>query len=438
MKEKTVLLPKSNVLLSVYGTKQAVQFPDSAAPTAPQAYGSKDLTDVQNWGTTNNLPKENREKLAPSTTAMPLIVKWVEMVFGMGVYYYELKKENNRIYPVYPEYPEIDEFVRNNNINYVVLERMMDFKVNWNLFAQLLPNIAGNKIVRVKHLEAEFSRFGKISSENMVQNILYKGDWSSSDEPTDIPFLDSTLKMDLESLQKEMAKKKTFAIHSCFPSPGHSLYATPPHQSIFEKDGWLDYALSVPKIMNAINKNAGNIRYHVRIPANYWESNIDDWETKSDEEQKLLIEEKIQEMDEWFSSIQNSGKIFYTHFNVDEVTGKPMTGWEIIEIGDKEKKDKYLTSVQEADIQVSRALNIDTSLSGIQATGGKLGAGSGSDKEAGYQQALYMSHAASLVIFDFLYVIGVANGWSPNLRWGFLAPSQFSQELNNQIQTAND
>jgi hypothetical protein len=430
-KQKMYFLPKSKVAVST-GLKMGMDFDEAKAPAGNQYDTQNRTAEYQMWGADNLRPKKNREKLEKSTTALPLITRWAETMFGRGIFYYEEKRVNGRIELQFPEYKEIDEFLDANRAEYMTLERIMDFKVHGNIFCELIANKLGTKIVRMQHLEAEFSRFGKINEKNEIENILYKGDWTGTDKADEIPYLDAKQLLLLkDKVLPTLKSKKKFAIHSCFPSPGHSLYAVPPHNAIFEDDGWLTYAVSVPKIMNAINKNAQNIRHHVRIPENYWSLNHKGWENLTQEEREAYIDEKMQEMDDWFVGLEKAGKTFYTHYNVDPVTGKPMTGWEIQVLDDKDKKDKFLTSVQEADVQLARAIGVDVSMAGIQATGGKLGAGSGSDKEAGFDNTKKMSYAAALVIFDQLYHVGRINGW-PKVKFGFIDPTPVINSLENE------
>lgn len=429
-----VLKESTNMVETLFGGARSETFSDTAAPTTTGVFsGIENGTEIQKWGASNNLPQENRIKLEKSTTALPLIVKWAEIVFGRGLFYFQESRVNGRIRMDFNSILEIDEFILRNNIDYIALERIMDYKTHGNLFLELAPAKDGKKISRVNHLEAEFSRF--IVKESKITDIAYKANWLESAAPTTIPFLNSSQKRDKEVLDSLIKKKKNFAIHSCFPSPGHSLYAVPAHNAIFEPDGWLDYALSIPKIMNNINKTAGNIKYHIRIPKTYWVENVKGWESLNNEQRDAIIDAKIKEMDEWFKGILSKGSTVYTHYNVEATTGKPLAGWEIIALADQDKKDKYLTSVQEADIQTARALSIDTSISGIQATGGKLGAGSGTDKEAGFSQAVFMSHAASMVILDFMYVVAIANNWPSNVKFGFLDAKTFQESLLNESKT---
>lgn len=392
---------------------------ENAAATVPvkPAYSDElESSDYQPWGPNNDEPKIARLKVEKSSTAFPLIHKRVEMMFGRGLFYYKEKKdENGKLTFEFPEDPEINEFLLNNDANYLMLERMMDYVLLNNCFAEFIKQKSNSKIVRINHLEAEFTRFGAANEKTQeIAKIQYLGDWESGDEPESIDFISRRNKT-----RDEMLKfKKKFATHSCFPSPGRTLYAKSASAALYRDKGWLDYANSVPEIMNSINNNAMNIKYHIQIPDKYWKSVNKDWDSLDQSKREKFIGDKLDEMDKWLSGKENSHKSFISHFSTD-MQGKKLSGWEITAIDDKSKKDAYLTSLQEADTHISRSFGIDPSLSGIQAQSSSMGAGSGSDKRVGFQNTISMSHASLYVITEPLRVVQMYNGWDPDIKWGF-------------------
>lgn len=408
-------LGKAGAIVSLMGA-------DAGAASTTEKFSDLSTSgEFQSWGENNDNPTLWRKKIEGSTTAYPLIAKLVSIMFGRGlVYYTETTDSEGNIKRDYSPIAEVDEFCQNNDINFFMLQRMMDYKFCNNIFSEFILNKGMNKIVGVGHLEAEFTRFGKLNENTKkFEGIKYTGDWKKPNEAIDIPFLN---RQDLgnEFIKKTYAKSKKFTFHSYFPSPGRTIYAFPPHGAVFKEKGWLDFANSVPEIMNRINENAMNLKYHIRIPYNYWQSVYADWQMYDEQKRQAIIDTKLKEIEDFLVGTKNAGKSFYSHFATDFVTGKPLAGWEIIELDDKTKKDAYLTSVQEADIQVSRAWNVDTSLANIQPQGGKMGAGSGSDKRTGFDNQVNTSFADIHIITEPLRIVGMYNGWSPNLKWGFI------------------
>jgi hypothetical protein len=421
----TGFLPGSNTIVSL--------MPDTKTKATQEKFSEKPTGDYVFWGTSNTLPSDWRKKLEASTTAYPLLFKLVTIIFGRGLYYYQenISREGN-ITNDFTRIPEVDEFLDNNDIPFLMKQRLMDYKFLGNCWCEFILSNDMSKITTLSHLEAEFTRFAVNSNDaSKFDFIKYTGDWGSPENIVDIPFLNRQ-DANADFIKKKYSGPKKFSFHSYFPSPGRTIYAFPPHGAIFKEKGWLDYTNSIPGIMNAINEQAANIKYHVRIPYDYWRHSNENWDNLEPEKQKEIIDKKLAELNDFLKQNSNAGKTLYTHFATDSITGKPLAGWEIIEMEDKAKKDSFLTSVQEGDMQTARAWGVDTSISGIQAAGGKMGAGSGSDKRTGFDNQVNSSFADVEIIVEPLKLVGKYNGWPPNLKWGFLheIPVPLNEDLS--------
>jgi len=413
--EAVVLGEGSNALFSVLS-------PDAGADYVPEQK-TEDLdtsAEYQPWGTDNQYPQNARKKLEASTTALPLIAKKTALMYGKGLVYWKpfLDEDKTTWLRDYSRVPEIETFLAENDANYFMLERLQDHNSLNNLFCEFILDKALKKITNFSHLEAEFSRFGPANDKNEIQTIVYDGNWADPKTKSEIPYVNRRYASP-DNIRKIAKSKKKFAMHICFPSPGRPLYAIAPHAALFKDKGWLDYASSVPVIMNTINENGLNIKYHIQIPYEYWRSINSNFDGLDDKAQKAFIDDKLTVMQDWLKGDKNSGKSFITHFATDEVTGKPLAGWIITVLDNKTSPDAMLTSTQEADTQTARALDMDSSLAGLQPAGGKMGAGSGSDKRVAHTNAVSMSHAHQWIITHPLRIVQAFNGWPPEICWGF-------------------
>ena len=390
----------------------------ASVKSAPDVSSDADFsTDFQKWGPNNDKPTVCRLKLEDSTTAFPLIAKKVKMYFGKGLSYHrEVFKNGVKTIDETP-IEEVENFLLNNNIDLFHLEQMMDYGFINNQFAEFRFDKTGKKIGYLDHLEAEFTRFGKIDKDSYkIKNIRYEADWKAPTNKVSIPFV-SIKERDRDEILKISGRKK-FAMHNHFPSPGRTLYAVPPHEALFRKDGWLDFANSIPIIMNKVNQNANAINLHIEIPGDYWKRTVEGFESMEPEKQKEIIDAKIGEIEDFYKGEGATAQTFHSHFAVDH-TGKYLSGWKITPIVTKADKDKFLTSLQEADLQIARALDADTSLANLQQAGGKMGAGSGSDKRTAYTNSLSMSHADMHIITAPLRFVQWFNEWDPAIKWTF-------------------
>jgi hypothetical protein len=148
-----------------------------ASPTTEVKSDQNTTSEFQSWGSDNLSPYNWRMKLEKSATALPLIAKRINMYYGRGLVYYQEKYEGDQIIKDYSRIPAVDDFLNANDIEYFMLERLWDYGYCNNLFCEYILSSDGSEIVNVYHLEAEFSRFGKIDdTTKKIANLLYDGD----------------------------------------------------------------------------------------------------------------------------------------------------------------------------------------------------------------------------------------------------------------------
>lgn len=418
----TYYLKHSQSVVSLVSTSKK-----EVKPTDTQYKDAESGTAVyQPWGENDDWPVIARQKMESSTTAYSLIAQRVGLMFGKGVHYYRVVKSVDGISYDFSEIPEVEDFLESSRINFLMAERLMDFKNNGNINCEFIMNAANNKVNRLGHLDSEFCRFKTNTEKNgdkqitKITHIGYCSDWSEKNNVADIPYVDPKIYHDKTAILKIANTSKKFAIHSALPSPGRTLYAFPPHGALFKKGGWLDYANGIPELMNAINENGMILKYHIQIPETHWPKKYKDWSTISQIEQLKLMEKEFDAMDEFLKGKDNAGSIFISHFAVDKVTGKAEDGWKIVALDDKLKKDQFLTSVQEADTQIARAVQMDSSMSNLQPQGGKMGAGSGSDKRVGFENMINTSYLEQMIVLEPLELVKKINEWPRNLQFFFL------------------
>lgn len=111
--------------------------------------------------------------------------------------------------------------------------------------------------------------------------------------------------------------------------------------------GWLDIANNVPTLKKAIMENQMTIKYHIEIPHEYFAKRYPEPDyTKEKREEK--IEEKITELNDFLSNVENSGKSFVSFAYFDQITKQNFPGWKINVIDNKLKDDAYLPDSQDA------------------------------------------------------------------------------------------
>lgn len=377
-------------------------------------------TEWSYWGVDNNWPTEVREKIEKSSMAYPMLFKAVSLIYGNGVRYFRRDAEDDKEKIIIEKIPEIDQFIKDNRIGRFMLEQLMDYKFYGNTFSELILTKDLKEICNIYHKEAEFTRISAQNKKTLRFDFIgYSGLWHEDEiNVVKIPFYDRYI-FDQEEILKLAKAGKKFAYQTYFPSPGRKVYGMPPHSPIYRKNGWLDYSNSVPETLNAMTKNQMAIKYHIKIPYDYWPAKYPKWNDWDQTERDAKVAEEIDDMNKFLVGKDNVQKALVSFYGVDPITRKALPGWEIIVLDDKTKKDDWIPSAQEADIQVARAIGIDSSLSGVQAEGGKLGAGSGSDKRVGLTNSITLSKAEEEIIFEPLYLIRDYNGWPEDLEFKF-------------------
>jgi hypothetical protein len=198
--------------------------------------------------------------------------------------------------------------------------------------------------------------------------------------------------------------------------------------------GWLDIANKVPKLKQAIMKNQMTIKYHIVIPDDYFTQRYPSGDfTKDQRETKR--KEVLEDMNSFLSDVENSGKAFVSFAFYNKVKQDYLTGWQINVIDNKLKDDAYLPDSQAANSEILFALGVDPTLLGQGTPGGKLGAGSGSDKREAFWQLNAEMGIYRAVSLEPLYFIRDFNGWDPTIQFDYVTVDTAQTQDKNPTKT---
>lgn len=170
-------------------------------------------------------------------------------------------------------------------------------------------------------------------------------------------------------------------------------------------NGWLDVANSIPAFKKAIFNNQVSIKFIIEIDERYFETIYDkEWPKYTVEARKKIRQDLIDGINESLVGTENAAKSIQSIMFQDD-KGVQTSAVKITAIDDKLKDGIYLPEAEAANSEILFAMGVDPSLIGAGIPGGKLGAGSGSDKNAAYNilQALKKTdRETALEIFDFI------------------------------------
>lgn len=315
----------------------------------------------------------------------------------------------------------IRRFMMKNNFPHIFLRQCTDMKYFFFTVQVIILSRDGNTITNVKTKDACHVRFGVRNRLGKCTEI-YVANWRLGPQSTKdievIPLLDETdpysdlmVRMGKEpgadGKTFERTNKRVFAIVSRFPTPGRSYYPTPYYTSIFRSD-WYDIKRMISAGKKAMIKNHASVKYHVEIHRQYWKDLRKTHKVK-DEDFPALKEKKKQEIRDFISGIENSGKLWISEYFVGP-DGKENHHIKISLIDQGKEGGEWASDIEEASNIICYGDNIHPNLVG--ATPGKSQSNnSGSDKRELFtlKQSLEKSfHDLMLTPYN---LVAMYNGW---------------------------
>ena len=287
---------------------------------------------------------------------------------------------------------EICSFMMRNSMKTFYLEQCTDMKHYYFSVAVIILNAARDKIVQVRHKDACFCRFEKTNKKGRIEHVFFanwkKGSTLTKDDVEMVELLDERdplgdLEVKLGRAYGTDRKRRVrtsaykFAVVMRFPTPGKRYYPSPYYLSLFRGD-WYDIKRLIGKGKKAKIRNHAAIRYQVEVHAEYWDRLLEEENITDPVARQERIKKEKQNIRDFVSGIQNSGKVWITGYYVDPYGHEQhMVKVSVIDSG-KEGGD-WSEDIQEASNMLCYSTNIHPNLVG--ATPGKSQSNnSGSDK----------------------------------------------------------
>ncbi len=374
------------------------------------------------WGADNNFPQTVIDLVSKSTVAPAALQFKIKSLYGKGVIPCKVTMDaSGKEVITSVEDKNVLQFFSENNIKKFLLEMITDYVWFGNVFPEIILNKRRNRIVRIYSNEASYCRWEKISQKSgLIENCYVSAMWPSprKEEITKVPVLDP---YDLIASINEKSGYK-FIVPVSSPSPGKSYYQLVPWDGA-RSNGWIEVANEIPRFKKSMFLNQMSIKYHVKIPYEYWEKKFSAMGNKvTDEQKKAVISDELDKLNTFLKGSDNAGKAFISHYGMDPVTKREYAGWVIEAIDDKMKDGKWLPDSAAANSEILFAMQVDPSLMGAGMPGGPYSgsAGSGSDKRESFliQTALLQTDRDTLI--EPLALVRDFNGWDPSIQFRFV------------------
>lgn len=367
-------------------------------------YDERDLTpisvgnngySVMPWGQNNDLPQNILKKIEKSEILSANLGFNISVAYGLGPKLVKIIKDDKGKVVEYldvedgPEY----EFFESNDIPMFMLSAITDMVYFHNAFAQLIPDKNFKKIHSIRHMEAAFSRWGKMDNKGAINWHYYSSKW---DEGVGDNFI-RTYCLDefntYQDIRKQLAcKTKRMVFPSYMPSPGRPYYSIPGWHSIF-RSGWFDHMTAIPELKKAIMKNQLGVKFIIYISESYWEQlMISEGVDRNDPKAvKELKEREMNGFSEFLTGEDNASKAIMAIKEKIPMGNSVLESKqiEIIPVENKFSGGEYISDMETASAMMSYAMNVHPSLIGVTLSK-SAGSMSGTDKRELYliKQAL--------------------------------------------------
>jgi hypothetical protein len=366
------------------------------------------------WGDNDRLPTAMRQKVELVPIAGAALKKKIDFMVGEDLQWFkteELRKFGNKAEQVYD--PEVEAFMEDNRIETEWWPaQCADYCLPFNCFSELILSNDRKKITGLYHIAAEHARLAKANKSNQVDWLIQSLHFPFGTAQDDTTRIAMPLYKwyDREKFLNGLIKPK-FAWHSRYPTPGMIYYARAWWLGLFKDSGWMDVSAGVPKIVSAMQKNQMALKYIIAIPESYFIVRYPDWTTYESSQRQTIIDDKVADMNEYLSGVDNVYKSIAYVFKENEINGSGIGKIEITAVDDKAKSGTWVPDSYAADAQIVQGLGMDPSQIGLAPEGGKMGAGSGSDKMQSFNQLTLLNTTDQRIVMEPLNFISKYNGW---------------------------
>lgn len=414
---------KTQALVSFSSSKQA-----DATVSTVQFYTEDSIGQVASWGKNNDYPQQLLKKIRLNGAALSGLRVSRKAHYGSGFILVEEKHDEKGkrviMQKCFHEYPIINVFWKRNQMKRFWRETITDLEYFAIAFPEYVLSKDFKTINRVKRQKTAECRFELMDVlSGTIKHVYISTKWAegadvNSEFVAKVPLIDSYWSAE-EVKEYCKANKITNFIRPIFyPLVDESYYPKAEWHSVVNS-GWLDIANSIPKFKKAFLERQLNIKFMIEVFEEYFERKYrQDWEGFTPERRKEIQEEFVTQLDDALRDPEKAGGSIMSIVYKDD-DGKPQPGLKVTTVDNKLQDGAYLDDTSAGNQEILTAIGVDPSLIGAGIPGGKLGAGSGSDKrEAWFILSALMktNRETTLEPFEFIQEY---NGWPAELTGGF-------------------
>ena len=414
------LLKDSKVFLQTDGFSSPGASPTQVIDKTERDHG---YVDIVPWGAANNFPQRVLVD-GERSTIIPTALKWQANLISKPVLPFLVDYDDNGNEVLqHCKDPEISTFLDSRHFRRYQRESANDIFWFLNIFPELILSKDRKKITHIHPNEAAHCRWSKQNAAGTCDFVYINANWpdASAGDPETVKVRSlDPYHYDLVNWTRD-ANTSTYKyiFPSSYPTPGKTFYQLA-HWNGIRRSGWLDVLASVPKLKKSLFENQMTIKYHIKIPREYWENEYGaEWQKWSAQERDAARSSLIARLNNKLIGVEKSGITLATEFGTSSIDGKTIEAWEIEPVPDKLKDGQYLADNMEATAHLLYALGLDPTLVGFASK--EMGSRSGgSDKRESLLIYLSQLEPYRDVLFEPLNFIAEFNGWTkkyPTLKF---------------------
>lgn len=371
-------------------------------------------TKIKYWGDDNLLPLRRELMLMESNIVGQLISKKRDILLGQGIMPYKevFENGNKEIIPLQMD-PKIQEWIDESNYNEKYEdEAVLNFYKHANVFAEVVMNKAGGVFSITCH-DSKYVRAAE-KMKGKIPAYYVCADWKKKIDDKDNPLFV------VPAYDPEKNQPK-FMLH-LGDNIFHDGYYF--HPAYWGGEEWIDLANLIPIFHKANIKNGYTLRWHIKIPKDYFLDRVAYNQITGDEEKKKCIQNAeaakqkfLDDMNNFLAGENNAGRAIYTVEDFD-VMLKEWKGIKVEPIEFDMKDESLLKLFETSDRANIAGQGLPPTLAGIE-TQGKLSSGSDIRNSLMYYiiSSLFRPRRILLKPFEMMLKL---NGWyDPAVKYTF-------------------
>jgi len=322
------------------------------------------------WGRDNLYPQMIREVTREKGLLQNILNKHFEMLWGSGPQLYETGFTNGRRYKRWVQNQEIEdwlntwdwlEYLQKATAEFLLLN---GFFTKFHCITKPFTRLA---VERLEFISSDLARLRWTGTGEPIIGVI-TGDYTR-------PGLFGYDRFPMFDPENPRANEQSISFDSIYQAGVEFYPRSPIHSSL----SWISAGEQTTTLIEAFNCNSISPKYHIEVPALYWEKLRDKLIAECQEKGTVYTgamldrakDQTFEEVQNALSGIDKVGKFLVTENLFDEDHAR-YVGWKVIplEAHTKDYLDAQLKIGRESQFNLSAGLGVHPSIIGLQKDGG--------------------------------------------------------------------